>query len=160
MTVKAQLDVSGWTKALDGLAGEKRVSLARSMCVAGGEVLRDEAKLLAPVDEGVLKDAIYLAYKDALSDESRQVYSVSWNHLKAPHGHLVEFGHWRVNEVVKLPDGTWRFTHTRLPEPVWVPAHAFLRPAYDMAKERAVQAMIERGKQRLPELLTENESGD
>jgi HK97 gp10 family phage protein len=159
MTVSAKLDVSGWTKALDKLAGEKRVSLARSMCVAGGEVLRDEAKLLAPVKDGVLKDAIYLAYKDALSGESRQVYSVSWNHRKAPHGHLIEFGHWQPYKVVKLPNGDWFTTKEKLPSPKWISAKPFLRPAYDIAKERAVQAMIERGKQRLPELLGED-SGD
>jgi len=160
MTVSAKLDVSGWTKALDNLAGEKRVSLARSMCVAGGEVLRDEAKLLAPFENGVLKDAIYLAYKDDRSTEAQVVYSVSWNHRKAPHGHLIEFGHWQPYKVVKLPNGDWFTTKEKLPSPKWISAKPFLRPAYDIAKGRAVQAMIERGKQRLPELLTENESGD
>jgi HK97 gp10 family phage protein len=160
MPVSAKLDTSGWTAALDKLAGEKRVSLARSMCVAGGEVLRDEAKLLAPVKDGVLQSAIYLAYKDARSNEAQQVYSVTWNHRKAPHGHLIEFGHWQPYKVVKLPNGDWFTTKELLPNPKWISAKPFLRPAYDMAKERAKQAMIERGRKRLPELLAENESGN
>jgi HK97 gp10 family phage protein len=160
MTVSAKLDVSGWTKALDKLAGEKRVSLARSMCVAGGKVFEAEAKLQAPVKDGVLQNAIYLAFKDAESTAERVKYSVSWNHRKAPHGHLIEFGHWQPYKVVKLPNGDWFTTKEKLPSPKWISAKPFLRPAYDMAKERAVQAMIERGKQRLPELLAENENGD
>ena len=161
MTAKSTLDTSGWTAALDGLAGEKRVSLARSMAVAGGEVLRDEARLLAQLGPtGNLKSAIYLAYKDTRSNESQQVYSVSWNHRKAPHGHLIEFGHWQPYRVVKLANGDWITTDEKLPAPKWISAKPFLRPAFDMAKERAKQAMTARGRQRLKELLSGDDSGD
>jgi hypothetical protein len=49
---------------------------------------------------GVLKDSIYHVFsKDNSTTDNggmRAVYHVSWNHAKnkAPHGHLVEFGHW------------------------------------------------------------------
>ena len=36
-----------------------------------------------------------------------------------------------------------------------VPAYPFLRPAYEASAARAVKAMIERGRERLPELLNE-----
>jgi hypothetical protein len=152
-------DFSGWQRAVEKLQGPLKVSLARSIAVGMGEVLRDEAKQLAPIKEGVLKDSIYLAFKEGRSNGQEVVYSVTWNHLKAPHGHLIEFGHLRVNEVIRLDDGTWRFTTTRLPEPKFVAAHPFLRPALDSAGKRAAQAGIERGRRRLPELLRESASG-
>lgn len=170
MTVKSRLDLSGWDAALDKLAGEKRVSLARSMAVAGGEVLRDEAKRWAPVDDGILRDSIYLAFKDKRSNDKQVVYSVSWNHSVAPHGHLIEFGHWQPYVVVfndklghfqTLAKGKGGGSRPRLRKngPKWIAAKPFLRPAYDVARATAVQAMIARGKQRLPELLGED-SGD
>jgi HK97 gp10 family phage protein len=153
------LDTSGWKEGLAQLNGPLRESLARSMAVAGGQVLRDEAKLLAPVESGKLRDSIYLAFKDGKSNESQIVYSVTWNSRKAPHGHLLEFGHWQPYVVKKLPNGDWYTTNEKLPSPKFTAAKPFLRPAFDSAKGRATQAMIERGRQRLPELLAENDDG-
>jgi len=153
--------------SLSKLGGQLSVSLARSMGVAGGQVMRDTAKALAPeydgstglaggknVDippiPGLLKSAIYLAFKDKLSTTDRVTYGISWNHKLAPHGHLLEFGHWRINKIVNgVP------TTIRLETPKWVPAHPFLRPAFDAALIPAKAAMVARGKERLPELLSE-----
>ena len=77
--IQAKTDFSGALAGLDRLKGAARESLARSMAVAGGQVLRDEAKLLAPVESGKLRKAIYLAYKQNKSSSRQQVYSVSWN---------------------------------------------------------------------------------
>jgi Bacteriophage protein of unknown function (DUF646). len=175
-TIQAKTDFSSALAGLDRLAGAARVSLARSMAVAGGKVLRDEAKLLAPVESGKLRDAIYLAYKQNKSSSRQQVYSVSWNasHLGgAPHGHLIEFGHWRYNKIIHgypqkslkpgLKKGHGPQDHVppgALETPVWVPAHPFLRPAFDSASDRARAAMIERGRQRLPELLAGKDGTD
>lgn len=152
--IQAKVDLKSVFAGLDNLAGPLATHLARSMGVAGGSVFRDEAKLLAPVDSGLLKSAIYLAYKDGKSTDSSVTYSVTWNAKKAPHGHLLEFGHWRYYTTYKGSDGEWHTDKSKpLPAPKWVPAHPFLRPALDSAGQRAVQAMIDRGKQRLPELL-------
>jgi hypothetical protein len=158
---KAKLDASGWTAALDKLVGPARESLARSMAVAGGQVLRDEAKILAPrshqgavTDVGPripLAEAIYLAYKDDRSTLAHIEYAVTWNGSKAPHGHLVEFGHWQTHEMYEK-DGKW-YVGAKLANPKWVSAKPFLRPAFESANARAQQAMIERGRARLPELL-------
>lgn len=166
MSIKGTLDTSQWTAMLDQLVGPARKSLARSMAVAGGTVLRDEAKRLAPRASGKLSEAIYLAYRDKESTESVVTYRVSWNSKTAPHGHLQEFGHWRYNKIVNgIPQRSLRAGKTKgkgpqdhvppgaLDKPVWVPANPFLRPAYDSASQRAQQAMIERGRVRLPELL-------
>lgn len=152
--IRPTLDVSGWDDALSMLKGPLRESLARSMAVAGGEVFRDEAKRQVPVDEGVLQSSIYLAYREKFSTKTRVQYSVSWNHRRAPHGHLIEFGHWRVNELVPIgAGGMWVATKERLPAPVWVPAQPFIRPAFDIGFNAAKVAMIRRGRERLPELL-------
>lgn len=160
-TFRATADFGAVQEALSRLSGPLRESLARSMAVAGGKVLRDEAKLRAPVGTeeggsihpGALRDAIYLAHKDANSTASQQVYSVTWNSKKAPHGHLLEFGHWQPYVVRKVPGRGYYTTKVKKDVPTWTPAYPFLRPALDSAGARAKVAMIERGKQRLPELL-------
>ncbi|MCG8275404.1 HK97-gp10 family putative phage morphogenesis protein [Stenotrophomonas sp. NLF4-10] len=163
MSIKANIDFRDAINGLE-LLGKVRHQLARSMAVAGGKVLRDEAKSRAPVGEdsknpGTLRDAIYLAYRDGESTEAVEVYSVSWNAKKAPHGHLVEFGHWQTHARYKGKDGEW-YTGAPLAAPKWVPAYPFLRPALDAALPRAKAAMLERGRERLPELLAGQGGGD
>lgn len=157
-------DFSDVNKLLDACSDpDMKVHLARSMAVAGGKIISKEAKIRAPVyvpgigrngnrqginkksaaKSGALRDAIYIAYKDEDSDVNHIQYSVSWNSAKAPHGHLVEFGHWLVS-------------HGKTKKKIkYVPAYPFLRPAYEASAARAVKAMIERGRERLPELLNE-----
>lgn len=157
-------DFSDVNKLLDACSDpDMKVHLARSMAVAGGKIISKEAKIRAPVyvpgigrngnrqginresaaKTGSLRDAIYIAYKDEDSDVNHIQYSVSWNSAKAPHGHLVEFGHWLVS-------------HGKAKKKIkYVPAYPFLRPAYEASAARAVKAMIERGRERLPELLNE-----
>lgn len=151
MKITGDVDVSGVLAGLQSLADEKLVSLARSMGVAGGQVLRDEAKAFAPEDTGRLRDSIYLAFKDGRSTEGRVIYSVTWNSRLSPHGHLLEFGHWQTHARY-LKDGTW-YTGAPLASPEWVPAHSFLRPAYMAASGRAIQAMQVRGAERFAELM-------
>lgn len=167
MTISGKVDFADVFKGLDGLTKIK-TSLARSMAVAGGQVLRDEAKARAPRESGKLASSIYLAFRDKQSTATHTVYSVSWS---VPHGHLLEFGHWRYNTIVNgfpqksLVNGKKRGDGPQshggpgaLNTPVWVAAHPFLRPAMDSAGERAVKAMIQRGKDRLPELLRDQYS--
>lgn len=156
--------------SLSKLGASLSISLARSMGVAGGQVMRDTAKALAPeydgstglaggsnIDRppppGLLKSAIYLAFKERMSNNGHVTYGISWNSKIAPHGHLVEFGHWRLNKIVNgIP------TNIPLKYPKWVPAHPFLRPALSAAMAPAKAAMVNRGKERLPELLAEAKS--
>lgn len=168
----SRVDLSGALAGLDRLAG-MTTSVARSMGVAAGQAVRDEAKARAPVDDGTLRDAIYLAYRDLESTDARVVYQVSWNSKKAPHGHLLEFGHWRYNEIVNgkalrslapgLKRGRGPEDHTgpgALPVPVWTAAHPFLRPAYEATLSRLTDIAAARGRQRLAELLSGKEGDD
>ncbi len=146
MTSSLKFDTTDLQRGMDALTGELKTKLARSMAVAGGEVIRDEAKARAPVDTGLLQSSIYLAFRDTRSTEERVMYSVSWNSKTAPHGHLLEFGHWSVTGGKTGRGGV---------QGTWVAARPFLRPAHEAAGARAVQAMLARGAARLPELLAE-----
>ena len=44
------------------------------------------------IQPGTLRDAIYRVYSPEKSNDTLKMYRVSWNHTKAPHGFMVEFG--------------------------------------------------------------------
>lgn len=155
--MKPAIDLKGVMAGLDLLLSQKE-SIARSMAVAGGKVIRDEAKARAPVDDGTLKQSIYLAYKDTKSTKETVMYSVSWNHKLAPHGHLLEFGHWQTRAAYKGKDGNW-YSGKPLASPKWVEAKPFLRPAFDASLGRAQKAMLARGQQRFAEIASKKSSG-
>lgn len=95
---------------------------------------------------GNLADSIYQVFSEDNSQEAgtgyvRATYHVSWNARKAPHGHLVEFGHIQKYKVYLGKDGKW-YTNkkAKLSTPVQVPARPFIRPAAAEA-DRAEAAM-------------------
>ena len=165
MKTSATFDIADALNGLDKL-GAIGYKLARSMGVAAGEALRDEAKLRAPVGKaedtaagggsivpGSLRNAIYLAFRDKDSTNVRVKYSVSWSAKKAPHGHLLEFGHWQPYTVVLTKNG-WRTTTSfRAGGPKRIPAFPFLRPAYESLMPRLRSIMVDRGRARFPELI-------
>ncbi|GEM_PF-365986 len=166
-----EFDVDTAIKRLEGFGVAARDHLPRSMAVASGQVFRDEAKDRAPVYDGstglkggsnfkkapkpgLLRDAIYLAFSENRSRPLKGffVYSVSWNARKAPHGHLLEFGHWRYNVVAgDFP------RKTELANPEWVAASPFLRPAFDAVSTLAIEIGFARGRERTAELLAKPE---
>ena len=166
MSIQAKTDFYSALAGLEKLAGPLKTKLARSMAVAAGKEFRDEARRRAPIGEGsdmpgTLKESIYLAYREGKTTERQVVYSVSWNSRLAPHGHLVEFGHWRINKLMPIgAGGLWVATKERLDSPKWVPAHPFLRPAMDAKRNAAAEAGIERGRVRLAELLSGKHTGE
>ena len=119
---------------------------ARPAAQAAAQVLYDEVKRnVSRIKRktGNLDRGIYQAFSRDNSAKGRSVYHVSWNAKKAPHGHLVEFGHLQRFEVTHDPK-TGRFiTHRdrRLAQPIQIPAKPFIRPALSKA-----QAAIEAAK--------------
>jgi hypothetical protein len=84
---------------------------ARPAAQAGAQVFYDAVK--ANVRKlrrktGNLDASIYQVYSRDHSAKGRAEYHVSWNHTKAPHGHLLEFGH--VQRYVTYIDkrGQWK----------------------------------------------------
>lgn len=161
------LDAKEWDKAFSALGGPVRESLARRMLVSGGVVLRDAAASnarMAANKEGVetrgkLANAIYLYYDKEDVTEHSFIYNISWNKRKAPHGHLIEFGHWMTHQVYKGTNGEWYTLKDRpLDAPRWVAARPFLRPTFDSYSSVAIRVMIQRGREELPKLLREHTS--
>lgn len=149
--MKVTTDMDALFRGIDKLK-EDGYKVARSMGVAAGQLMRDEAKANVGVETGKLRSAIYVAFDERTSTANRVRYNVSWNSKKAPHGHLVEFGHWRRNVQVQLPNGQWITTNERLPQPVFVKPQAFLRRAYDTLRPTLMRVAITAGQRRLQQL--------
>lgn len=106
----------------------------RPAAQAGAQVFYDEVKQRVPVSAkphstkgkkqtftpGTLRKAIYQAFADKESGKDKAMYRVSWNKTHAFYGRFVEFG---TSKMAAKP---------------------FLRPAYDAARARALQAVQER----------------
>ncbi len=162
---RTSIDAGSIFAGLKELA-EIKEPLMRRMGVAGGAVFRDEAKTRAPAKSGKLRNAIYLAYRDKESNEGHVVYSISWNATKAPHGHLLEFGHWRYNKIIKgkaqksLRDGLRKGKGPQdhvgpgaLKTRKWVAAEPFLSTAFDSSLNRARDRMLTVGREQFPVLM-------
>ena len=129
-------DDSAITRTLDSLSAAAEQDLIRPAAQAAAQVFYDQVKRnVAGLGRitGNLDRSIYQAYRDKESGHGKAVYHVSWNMTKAPHGHLVEYGHGG-----KRP----------------APAHPFLRPAYDQAKDAATNAAVLRLEADIEQALT------
>lgn len=118
----------------------------RKAAGAGAKVLYDEMQLRARgadggphVQTGTLSGSIY-RYFDKQSKPGTFTYYIGPNVKKAPHWHLLEFGHWRVNMLVRLPNGRLIPTKERLEHPVWVTARPYIRPTLDAKAGFAIDA--------------------
>lgn len=145
--------------SLDALLSDKREkveSAVRPAAQAGAQVIYDAVKAnVAAIGSksGNLSKSIYQAYSADNSGPGKATYHISWNASKAPHGHLVEFGHIQRYKVYVGKDGKW-YTAVRpnmqgkpkpsrrasqavkdayyvpLPSPKQVAARPFIRPAF------------------------------
>lgn len=142
--VRVNFDAASVFSGLDRIA-ESAGEFVRPAAQAGAEVFHKEARQRAPVSEaphlfygkatkklprgekkqaaygpflpGNLRDAIYQVFSaDNSAEGKRAVYHVSWNRLRAPYAHMVEYGTSRT------------------------PAKPFLRPSYDARKGDALAA--------------------
>jgi hypothetical protein len=150
--------VSNVTESLAALEAGIREKVLRSAARAGALVFYTEMRLRVPVKSGELYKAIYHYHDDKGSTGARQTYFVGPNKVKAPHWHQVEFGHWQVNVVVRLPNGRLAATKERLATPKWIPANPYVRPTWEAKKNAALSASKLRMGERLKELMRELQS--
>lgn len=166
---RTRVDVQGVIAGLERLVLAQE-PIARAMGFAMAVEVRDEAQIRAPlgtaeggsITPGLLKSAIYAAYDQRFSILSPGVYryNVSWNSKKAPHGHLVEFGHWMPYMYGRTTDGDY-FTYKTVENPTktpgeggfWVRQYAFLGPAFDAKLPRLSSVAIAAGTKRFSELM-------
>jgi len=147
MSFTIKVSDTGVDSLFDGIAVSCEEA-ARPAAQAAAQVLYDEVRSNVgriKRHTGNLASSIYQAYSANNSAPGRAVYHVSWNARKAPHGHLVEFGHLQRYEISFDPV-TRRFTTHKdkpLPVPRHVAARPFLRPAAAKAGA-ALEAMRQR----------------
>jgi len=152
---------------------EAAEAAARPAAQAAAQVLYDEVKrnvAAIPKKTGNLDRSIYQVFSTSLSSPGVATYHISWNHRKAPHGHLVEFGHIQRYVSYIGSDGNY-YTAVRasmrgkpkpsrrasqqvkdayyvpLPGPKQVAGHAFVRNATvkgPEAADAAQKVMIEK----------------
>ena len=129
--ISIAFDFSKIAAKLDNItaAAEKAT---RPAAQSGAQVFYDEVKQRVPMsakphksgkktyNPGTLRRAVYQAFADRESGDGRAMYRVSWNKTHAFYGRFVEFG---TSKMAAKP---------------------FLRPAYDAARARALQAVQER----------------
>lgn len=132
------------------------LDLMRPAAQAGAQVFYDEVvtrvNAIGKVT-GNLAGSIYQAWSRDQSIDNKSVYHISWNASKAPHGHLVEYGHTQTRKVYIGSDGKWYTSKTKLDSPKRVAAKPFLRPAYDAKAAAAGQAAQARYEEGMRELL-------
>lgn len=82
--------------------------VVRPAAQAAIQVLYDAVKVnvaAIPRVSGNLASAIYQVYSQDNSGPALATYHLSWNANKAPHGGLVEYGHWQRYVVVQTKKG-------------------------------------------------------
>lgn len=142
--------------ALQQLDEDVQKQVVRPVAYAGAKVLYDEVRMRVPVyrgparrgiHPGQLRDAIYHVFSESKSSDLEKVYEISWNAAKAPHGHLIENGHWIVRgKVGRGNSGPPRRVG-------WAPAIPFVRGSFDRAQD-AIAAMQRRAAEKIQEVLT------
>ena len=158
------------SELLEGFAKLKAAKepIARAMGHAMGVDVRDEAAIRVPVGSteggskspGLLKSALYVAYDQRLNVLNPDLfrYTVSWNRKKAPHGHLLEFGHWMPYKYARLKDGSYTTLKPLQKNPTnnsagfWVKQHAFLGPAFDVRIGNLMSVAFKAGTAKFMEL--------
>ena len=163
---------SGLSAALERLASPEMLThVLRSAAHAGAIVMYNELHAKVPVEKGVLKSSLFRWFNVKQSTPTEQRYLVGPNKQEAGHWAHVEFGHWLYNK--RGFNGKWRKSklakgqigktkNTKgqahggsgaLDQPKWVPAHPYLRPAWEAQKGNVVKIMRSRASARLRELL-------
>lgn len=129
--ISIAFDFSKLTAKLDGIAKAAEDGV-RPAAQAGAQVFYEEVRQRVPVsakphksgkktyNPGTLRKAIYQAFADKESGKDKAMYRISFNKTHAFYGRFVEFG------TSKMA------------------ANPFIRPAYDAARAKALQAVQER----------------
>ncbi len=103
------VDLSAFDDLMQQL-GDDAEEAARPAAQAMAQVLYDEMKrnvaALGRVT-GNLDRSIYQAFRDKESGPGFAGYRITWNHVKAPHGQLVENGYIQRYKVYVGADGHW-----------------------------------------------------
>ena len=131
-SLRIDADLSALDALFDQLGDQLEASV-RPAAQAGAQVLYDQVTqnvAALGTKTGNLAQSIYQAFSPENSGNGKAEYHVSWNARKAPHAHLIEYGHIQKFKVYMGKDGKW-YTNKRAPlnAPKQIAAHPFIRPA-------------------------------
>lgn len=104
-------DLSAFDDQVDELEQAVAEAVRPAAAVAGQVIYAEVKRNVRSMGRitGNLDSAIYLAYSESESIPGQlAVYHVSWNSKKAPHGHLLEYGHLQRYVVYIDKTGLWR----------------------------------------------------
>ena len=162
------INLSGVEALFEDL-GDAAEQAVRPAAQAAAQQLYNAAKANVAALGGVtgnLASSIYQAFSQDNSGPGLATYHVSWNHSKAPHGGLVEHGHWQRYQVVTTKSGKWvtvakpesagkkkprhrasqaekdAYYMPRQGGPIYIPGKAFMRRALGAAPA-ATQAAVD-----------------
>lgn len=141
-SLSIDMDTAGVFAGLDRLT-QRASEAVRPAAQAGAQVFYNEVKInVGKIGKvtGNLDASIYQVYSKDNSTPTSATYHISWNTRKAPHGHLVEFGHIQTRKVYLGKNGQWYTSPEKLPEPKQVAARPFIRPAYAAKEREALEA--------------------
>jgi hypothetical protein len=108
--IKVSADVSRSIEFLDAIPAEVERA-ARPAAEDGARVLHDAVKRnIAGIGKksGNLARAIYMVYSKDRSGPLSPEFHISWSARRAPHGHLVEFGHVQRYAAYIDKAGNWK----------------------------------------------------
>lgn len=165
-------------RALEQLPKGIAKNVLRGAVAAGANVLHKEAEHLAPEyegddprpDKGLIKRAVYHKQITERSSEFMQTYFVGVRRGKkstvkvkgrkvsvdAYYWTWLEFGHFYVPKQADnipgghLPQSMHRALSKSGPGAIWVEPRSFMRPAFAIAKDEALKAMIDYFEKRIP----------
>lgn len=109
-SVRVKFDTSGLDAYLDAIVDRAQDAVIPAAAI-GAKVLYDRVKLnVAALGKvtGNLDSSIYRVLSKDKSNDHKAVYHISWNHIKAPHGHLVEYGYMQRYAYYQTDDGQVR----------------------------------------------------
>lgn len=173
------MDLGSLNDFLDAL-GKKAAAAIRPAAQAATQVIYERVQLNVQTlgrETGNLERSIYQHYSREKSRRGQRAeYHVSWNHYKAPHGHLVEYGYLQRYRYYQSNDGQVRpmvrpgmegrprpgpkasreakeAYYVMLPVPKQVPGKAFVRSAasviaqaYVAAEDELIKQLLRKGR--------------
>lgn len=109
MSVKMSLDVAQFDYLIHGIEQQIQEATRPAAFDAAEVIYKDVQANVAKIGRvtGNLRASIYRAFDDKASTATKARYNVSWNKKKAPHGHLIEFGHIQRYVTYIGKNGQW-----------------------------------------------------
>lgn len=108
-SVEMRFNLDAFAAEVDAL-DHRLQEAVRPAAQAGAQVLVDQVRRnVQRVGRvtGNLEGSIYQVYSKRKSNDRSATYQISWNTRKAPHGHLVEYGHIQRYVVFVGKDGRY-----------------------------------------------------